>query len=139
MVRTGVPAKLGDMWRFLSIFGLCVAGVFGVMVVLIGAGPCFYGGDEKVDTTKTTINAIETGLKLYKARHGSFPTMSQGLAALVSEKMLDKPPKDGFNNDYVYLNEGGKYTIISYGKDGAPGGDGLDADINSNNMDGNGK
>ena len=118
---------------------MVVITILGMIAAAVGVAVIPMLDQAKVDTTKTTINAIETGLKLYYTRHGKYPDSGSGLQVLVTEKMLDKPPKDGFNNDYVYLNEGGKFTIISYGKDGAAGGDGLDADINSNNMDGKGK
>ena len=46
---------------------------------------------------------------------------------------IKKIPADPWNNDYIYLSPGvhGDYDIISYGPDGASGGDGDDADINS--------
>ena len=46
---------------------------------------------------------------------------------------LDRIPKDPWGNAYVYVSPGshGDYDISSYGADGAPGGEGEDADINS--------
>jgi type II secretory pathway pseudopilin PulG len=43
------------------------------------------------------------------------------------------PRKDPWGNDYVYNYPGtnGKYDLISYGKNGEPGGEGEDADITS--------
>lgn len=40
-------------------------------------------------------------------------------------------PKDPWGNDYVYVypGENGDYDIISYGADGAEGGDGENADV----------
>jgi general secretion pathway protein G len=45
-----------------------------------------------------------------------------------------KIPKDPWGNDYVYKVgsvQGEDYCIISYGADGAEGGEGKNADINS--------
>jgi type II secretory pathway pseudopilin PulG len=44
-----------------------------------------------------------------------------------------KVPKDPWGREYLYLSPGvhGDYDIISYGADGAPGGQGDDQDINS--------
>ena len=44
-----------------------------------------------------------------------------------------KVPKDPWGNDYLYLNPGqyGEIDIYSLGADGAPGGDGINADIGS--------
>lgn len=88
----------------------------------------------RIDTTKSSITNIQQALKLYYARHGTYPTTAQGLGILVSEKLLEQVPKDAWGNDFVYLQEEGKSTIISYGSDGNPGGDGDAADINSNSM-----
>ena len=46
---------------------------------------------------------------------------------------LDRVPKDPWGNAYVYVSPGshGDYDISSYGADGAAGGEGEDADINS--------
>ena len=42
-------------------------------------------------------------------------------------------PKDPWDNEYIYLSPGLKsdFDIISYGADGAPGGEGEDKDINN--------
>ena len=44
---------------------------------------------------------------------------------------LDRMPKDPWGNPYQYLNPGnnGEIDIYTLGRDGRPGGEGLDADI----------
>ena len=46
---------------------------------------------------------------------------------------LEKLPNDPWGHPYQYLNPGlhGEVDILSLGADGAPGGDGADADIGS--------
>ncbi len=122
--RSARGMTLIEIMVSLTILGLVVAAVGVAVIPMLDAA--------KVDTTKSTIGTIEAGLKLYYTRHGKYPDTGSGLNVLVQEKFLDKPPKDGFGNDFVYLNEGGKYTIISYGRDGAPGGTDENADISSN-------
>jgi general secretion pathway protein G len=113
---------------------MVVITIIGVVMAAVGVAVIPLLDTARADTTKNTIMTVETGLKLYYTRHGKYPDTGQGLAILVSEHMVDKMPKDGWGNDLVYLNEGGKYKIISYGADGAPGGDGKDADITNENM-----
>jgi len=113
---------------------MVVITIIGVVMAAVGVAVIPMLDTARADTSKNTISTVETGLKLYYTRHGKYPDTSQGLAILVQEKMLDKTPKDGWSNDYVYLNEGGKYKIISYGGDAAPGGEGKDADITNDNM-----
>ncbi len=110
---------------------MVVITIIGVVMAAVGVAVLPMLDQAKVDTTKNSIMTVETGLKLYYTRHGKYPDTSQGLGILVQERMLDKPPKDAWQNDFVYLNEGGKYKIISYGRDGAPGGDGVDTDISN--------
>jgi len=94
------------------------------------------------------IQNLETALKLYKLDNGIYPTNEQGLQALVEMPETGtvprkwkpggylekgKVPKDPWGNDFIYLSPGlkGDFDIISYGLDGAPGGEGENADVNN--------
>ncbi|MCD6415439.1 MAG: type II secretion system major pseudopilin GspG [Planctomycetes bacterium] len=99
---------------------------------------------------KVQIANFRSALALFKIDVGHFPTTSEGLQALVSDPGLsgwhekgyldqDKTPLDPWGNPYVYLSPGAHnpdYDIVSYGKDGEPGGTGHNADIESWNLDG---
>jgi general secretion pathway protein G len=85
----------------------------------------------QVDRTVLDIKSVEGALKLYYARKGNYPDTAIGLKALVDMQILDKTPQDAWNHDYVYVLERGKPIIISYGRDGVPGGEGPDADISN--------
>jgi general secretion pathway protein G len=91
----------------------------------------------KVSTAKMDIGNIQTALKTYYAKKGNYPDTGAGLKALVDAQILEKPPVDPWNHEYIYVLEGGKPVVISYGKDGAPGGTDNDADISSKDV-GNG-
>lgn len=110
---------------------------------------------ENVDKARVTraasdIRAIETALDLYRLDNFKYPTTEQGLQALVKQPVdptitnyrsggyLGSLPKDPWNNPYMYnspASDGHDYEIISYGRDGKPGGDGYDADISSTTLD----
>ncbi len=98
----------------------------------------------RITKAKQDIRAIESALKLYKLDNFQYPTQEQGLQALVEKPTtppeprnwkaggyLDRLPKDPWGNDYQYLNPGenGEVDIYSFGADGQPGGEGLNADI----------
>jgi len=87
-------------------------------------------------------------LKLYRLDNGSYPTTEQGLRALLQKPTLEPTPqnwkqggylerssmpKDPWGNEYRYLSPGlrGEIDVFSYGRDGAPGGESVDADIGS--------
>jgi general secretion pathway protein G len=71
-----------------------------------------------------------------------FPTTEQGLEALRTKPanfnqwegpyLKKEIPKDPWGHDYLYKypgEHGDEPDIISYGLDGQPGGDGLNADV----------
>ena len=93
-------------------------------------------------SAKAQINAYMTALGSYKLDTGVYPTTEQGLQALrvkpedVSnwqgpyvQKEIENDP---WQRPYVYKypgEHGDDPDILSYGLDGAPGGDGNNADI----------
>ena len=81
------------------------------------------------DRAALDIKNIEGALKLYYAKKGNYPDTATGLKGLVDLQILEKMPQDPWNHDYVYVLERGRPVITSYGRDGAPGGEGPDADI----------
>ena len=94
------------------------------------------------------IESLESALKLYKLDNGSYPDTEQGLQALVEKPEVGaipskwreggylekgKVPVDPWENEFVYISPGtfGEYDIISYGADGAPGGEGKNLDVSN--------
>lgn len=99
----------------------------------------------RVTVAQSDLKSISAALKMYRLDNGDYPSTGQGLAALVSKPSgapeprnyapgayLDKLPEDPWGNPYVYRSPGETVTgfdLASNGKDGQPGGEGLDADI----------
>src|SRR5271170_7309026 len=96
----------------------------------------------KVASAHAQINAYSTALGSYKLDTGTFPTTEQGLQALrqkpegadnwqgpyLQKEIENDPWKHPYQ--YHYPGEhGDEPDIISYGADGAPGGDGYNADV----------
>lgn len=95
---------------------------------------------------KHDIQALESALDIYRLDNYTYPTTDQGLEALVAKPggspepknwksggYIKKLRKDPWGNDYLYLSPGqhGETDIYSLGADGAPGGEGVFADIGS--------
>lgn len=91
------------------------------------------------------IKTLEAALDQYRLDMMSYPTQNQGLDAL-SEPPADAPHKDQYRpggyirkgaavdpwgRPYQYRipGEHGVFDLFSYGADGAPGGEGVNADI----------
>jgi general secretion pathway protein G len=104
----------------------------------------------KVKRAQSDIRAIQTALDLYRLDNFKYPTTEQGLQALVKQPndstltnyaaagYLKSLPKDPWGNVYQYASpgsDGRDYEIITYGRDGKPGGEGYDADISTATLD----
>ncbi|WP_275423149.1 type II secretion system major pseudopilin GspG [Geomonas oryzisoli] len=140
-----------DSRGFTLIELMVVIVILSLLAVLVGPKIIGRSDDAKVADAKVQIRNIETALKLYKLDTGSFPGTEQGLQALVTKPTTGKipnnyksegylenknVPKDPWGNDYIYLSPGehGDYDLSSYGADGARGGEGKNADIESWSM-----
>lgn len=119
-----------------------------VVVIIIGLLASFIlpnviGNQDKAFRIKARadVSQLSTQMTMYKLDNFSFPTTSQGISALVNNpggkgnwrQLLNKVPKDPWQNDYQYAYPGTRnptsFDLWSYGADGAPGGEGYNADI----------
>jgi len=138
--------KQRSMAGFTLIEIMVVIVILGVLGALVIPNIVGRTGAARVTAAKSDIRAIGNALNLYKLDNFSFPSTDQGLQALVekptglpepknwnAEGYLDKVPKDPWGNPYEYISPGqhGHYDLSTMGADGAPGGDGDAADINS--------
>ena len=96
--------------------------------------------EAKVRTAKSDLAKISEAVDTYKVLRGRYPTTEEGLNVLLQEKIL-KANKNGkvldpWDRDYIYLSPGqahtDSYDVKSYGGDGAPGGEGENADLVNN-------
>jgi general secretion pathway protein G len=113
-------------------------------IVLINVLPL--GDKGRVTAAQTQVHEIEQALELYRADMAAYPSMEEGLEALVKapagNPRVDhyqeggylrggRIPKDPWGNPYQYLipGEHGAVDVYSMGADGRPGGEGINADI----------
>jgi general secretion pathway protein G len=119
-----------------------------VVVVIIGllagfVAPRYFSqvGKSEIQVARAQIDALEKALDQYRLDVKRYPSAEQGLAVLVerpaNEAQWNGPylrkavPLDPWNRPYVYRTPGtkGDFDLVSYGKDGLPGGSGEAADI----------
>ena len=108
-----------------------------VVIVIIGllagyVAPRYFSqvGKSEVQVARAQIDALEKAVDQYRLDNRRYPTSEEGLAAI--QPYLKKTlPNDPWGRPYVYRVPGEKteYDVISYGRDGKPGGTGEDADI----------
>ena len=117
--------------------------IIGLLAALVA--PRFIRQEEKakLKATKAQIELLGTALDTLRLDAGRYPTTQEGLEALRTRPSgLDKwdgpylkkeVPLDPWGRPYVYRSpsEHGPYDLLSYGADGAPGGEADNADITS--------
>lgn len=95
--------------------------------------------DAKRSKAASDISTLRGQVQIYKTDVGTFPESLLDLRTRPSEgadgwrgPYLDKElPTDPYGNEYDYQvsSDGEEFTIICYGSDGAPGGEGNAQDI----------
>jgi len=138
------PARPGMTFIEILVVMIILALVAGIVgTQLIGQAE-----KAKADATRIQIKSIMSALDLYRLHNSSYPTTDQGLSALIRRPDVGTVPPDwqgpyintnvlphdGWNRDFVFVSDGGAFTITSLGADGVEGGEGLNADISSANM-----
>lgn len=128
---------------------MVVVVIIGILGALIVPKIISRPDEARVMAARQDIATVMQALKLYRLDNLRYPTTEQGLQSLVSKPTtspipgnwktggyLERLPKDPWGNPYQYLNPGlhGEIDVFSYGADGAPGGEGNDADIGSWNL-----
>ncbi len=125
-----------------------------VVVVIIGllaaiVAPNLIGNIDRAAVTRARadIRTIDNALNLYRLDNFRYPSSDEGLQALVTnpgeasapnwKQYLRSVPSDPWNNEYQYASPGrqGDYEVYTLGADGQEGGEGINADIGSWNLD----
>jgi general secretion pathway protein G len=123
---------------------LVVVAIIGLLVAFVGPRYVSQIGKSEATAARAQIEALARALDTFRLDTGHYPPAAQGLAALrerpANEVKWNGPylqkdiPADPWGKPYVYRQPGksgkrGEYELLSYGRDGAPGGSGENADI----------
>jgi general secretion pathway protein G len=115
--------------------------ILGILAAIVAPNVIGRIDDAQISRVQQDLRSIESALKLYRMDNFSYPTSEQGLEALVNKpadpnirnwkQNLDRLPKDPWGNPYQYLSPGnnGEIDIYTLGRDGRPGGEGVDTDM----------
>ena len=131
-----VNSRCSKLLVVMVLIGLLAPGIFA-------RRPRYFAqvGKSQVKSARAQIDALDKALDSFRRDVGHYPTSEEGLQALVvppsgepnwAGPYLKKGvPADPWGRPYVYQQPGthGDFDLLSYGKDGRPGGTGEDADI----------
>lgn len=129
---------------FTLIEIMVVIVILGILAAMIVPKVMSRPDEARVVAARQDIASLMQALKLYRLDNKRYPTTEQSLQALVTRPAqapapdnwkgggyIERLPLDPWGKSYQYLNPGlhGEIDVFSYGADGAPGGEGFDADI----------
>ena len=125
---------------FTLIELMVVLVIIGVLAALIVPNVIGAADEARVTAARTDVTNIMGALKRYRLDNQRYPTAEQGLAALINrpssgpqpmnwKPYLEKLPNDPWGNPYQYSLTAADPQIVSLGADGAPGGEGENADV----------
>lgn len=113
---------------------MVVIAILGILMSAVAVGVLPALDDARVATTRMTIQNVDQGLLRYGLTHGGrYPSGADGLAeaAPYVGKTTDAWERELLYDAPSAIEEGGRYDIVSLGRDGAQGGDGADADLSN--------
>jgi general secretion pathway protein G len=115
--------------------------IIGLLAAYVGPKYFTQLGKSEITVVKAQIEAFSKSLDTFRLDVGRYPTSEEGLSALFSKPasavkwngpyLQKEAPPDPWGHVFLYKSPGskGEYEILSYGKDGQPGGAGENADI----------
>ena len=139
---TTVPAGEQGLTLIEMIVVLAIIALIAALIV-----PNIIGRPDqaRVTVAQSDLRSIAGALKIYRLDNGDYPATAQGLAALVTKPTgepvpanwasggyLERLPVDPWGHPYGYRSpgeSGAGFDLVSTGKDGKPGGEGIDADL----------
>ena len=133
---------------FTLIEIMAVVLIIGLLTGVVGYQIFAQVDKGRVTAARTQLTMLEGGLESYRMDNGRFPNTEQGLASLFNAPSAEpvprnyqpggylkggREPMDPWGNPYLYESPGEhnrhSVDIWSFGADGEPGGEGVEADI----------
>jgi general secretion pathway protein G len=120
---------------------LVVMVIIGLLAGLVGPRYFAQVGKSQSKTARAQIEALDQALEQYRIDVGRFPSSAEGLQALTAAPageaawagpyLKKAVPKDPWGRPFLYQEPGshGEIDLVSYGKDGKPGGAGDNIDV----------
>jgi general secretion pathway protein G len=122
--RRGAARRTG----FSLVEVMVVVAIISMLAGAVAIKVVDYMDKARVKRARVDIAAIVGAIDTHYATHGDYPTEAQGLKVLPL-----KSHSDPWGQAYIYNRPGeqGPFEVVSYGADKRKGGEGINADIYS--------
>ena len=124
---------------------IVVLAIIGVVAAIVVPNVIGRPDQARATVAQADLRTVSSALRMYRLDNGGYPTTQQGLTALAErpssapapanwaeDGYLAEVPSDPWNRPYVYRSPGASgrgFDLMSYGRDGQAGGEGVDADV----------
>jgi general secretion pathway protein G len=140
------PLRRSAEHGFTLVELLVVIVIIGLLATIVAINVIPAGNKARVEKAKADIATLEQALEQYRLDNLTYPSSGDGLNALLTAPgglpqperyrqggYIRKLPKDPWGKPYLYDVPGrkGAFDVYSLGADGAPGGEGDNADLYS--------
>ena len=113
--------------------------IIGILAAAVAINVTGYIGKSRRERAKMDLATLKNAVELFYLERQRYPSNEEGLEVLTrsssthSNGIVSEVPHDPWGNPYAYRHPGqhDPFEIVCYGRDGAPGGEGEDADIGS--------
>jgi general secretion pathway protein G len=114
---------------------LVVIAIMGLLATVVAYSYRDILDDSYRKKVKTDFSIFEDAIEMFRLNNKKYP---QRLEDLATAGIVKKIPPDPWGNAYRYAPPAGgrRWTITSYGSDGAPGGTADAQDLTTENIDG---
>jgi general secretion pathway protein G len=126
--------RLRHGFTFIEV--MIVVVIIGILAGVVTLSTRHFIDQAKRNRAKSDIATYSSAVEAFYAAKGRYPTTEEGLAVLTPQ-FIDRLRLDPWGNAYQYVQPGNTrpYAVMCYGADGREGGDGVNADISSEDDD----
>ena len=122
------------MRGFTLVELMLVVAILGLLATVVALSVDRNQDDAMRRLVVADMSTLKQALSSYKLDHGTYPQDLNALYEGTDPYLENPPPLDPWGFEYLLEQVDGRVVLVSYGADGAPGGEGIEADLDSRQL-----